>query len=66
MKTPGGRRESKRFFFEKKKQKTFMSLGLGRQNPRGPDSQKFFAALFFKKARTFSSAFRLPRPPRLV
>jgi hypothetical protein len=44
---------SKHFFFEKKKQKTFAELDLGRWDARGPVQQKFFAALFFKKARTY-------------
>jgi len=45
-------KESKRFFFEKKKQKTFAPLDRVFVTTRGPDSQKFFAELFFKKATT--------------
>jgi hypothetical protein len=44
----------KRFIFEKKKQKTFVHLGQGRFNIPAPDSQKFFAPLFYKKAAAFS------------
>jgi len=41
------------FFFEKKNQKTFATLGLGRRNGSAPLEQKFFAELFFKKATAF-------------
>jgi len=41
-----GRR--KKFFFEKKNQKTFVSFYTGTCNV--PREQKFFAELFFKKA----------------
>jgi hypothetical protein len=46
----------KRFFFEKKKQKTF---DLGRQLLKTPRSQgqKFFAELFFKKATALLGLF---------
>jgi len=37
---------SKNFFFEKKKQKTFINLGHGRLNDHGPNYQKFFASFF--------------------
>jgi hypothetical protein len=48
------KRLSKGFFFEKKKQKTFISraMGVGVATTRGPAAQKFFAPLFFKKAAT--------------
>jgi hypothetical protein len=42
----------KRFYFEKKKQKTFANWPPGAPMSGGLE-QKFFAALFFKKARTF-------------
>jgi len=38
------------FFFEKKNQKTFAPFEPGVCNANDPDSQKFFAELFFKKA----------------
>jgi hypothetical protein len=39
----------KRFFFEKKKQKTFVNLVPSRLHPRGPESQKFLGRLFSKR-----------------
>ena len=42
--------EGKRFFFEKKKQKTSITLGCAGFNTTAPNEQKFFAPLFFKKA----------------
>jgi hypothetical protein len=45
---PPLRRIRKAFFFEKKKQKTFIRLALASQERLGPDSQKFLV-LFFKK-----------------
>jgi hypothetical protein len=39
----------KKFFFEKKNQKTFV-LGTRAFSPAKPKEQKFFAELFFKKA----------------
>jgi hypothetical protein len=53
--------ESKTFFFEKKNQKTFAHWPPGVPRP-GANEQKFFAALFFKKARSFF----LLRPMRLA
>jgi len=44
-------KERKRFFFEKKNQKTFAPGGTGRFTHEAP-GQKFFAELFFKKATT--------------
>ncbi len=43
------------FFFEKKNQKTFAPAGLCRAGAKasGAEYQKFFGALFFKKARYF-------------
>jgi len=43
----------KRFFFEKKKQKTFAPGAVLVETPMAP-GQKFFAELFFKKATAFS------------
>jgi len=42
-------------FLKKKKQKDFFMLGHGRDlaNAPGPESKKFFAPLFFKKAAPF-------------
>jgi len=42
-------------FLKKKKQKDFFMLGLWRWRNRAhaPDSKKFFAPLFFKKAAPF-------------
>jgi hypothetical protein len=44
--------ERKRFFFEKKNQKTFVSLDHARGAPITQE-QKFSAELFFRKATTF-------------
>jgi hypothetical protein len=44
-------RGSKRFFFEKKNQKTFVNLVRGRETSTGPEEQKFFARFFSKKRR---------------
>jgi hypothetical protein len=44
-----------RFFFEKKKQKTF-DLGARGRHAHGLTEQTFFAPLFFKKAATFPLA----------
>jgi hypothetical protein len=46
------RRASKRFFFEKKKQKTFANLGHWRFQQHGPKT-KSFLLLFFKKEALF-------------
>jgi len=43
----------KRFFFEKKKQKTFVSLDHRCSLIPALQEQKFFAELFFKKATTY-------------
>jgi hypothetical protein len=51
--------ESKKFFFEKKNQKTFGRLGFGhlrRHNPK-PSLKKFFGFFFFKKRSAFLWAF---------
>jgi hypothetical protein len=42
--------EGECFFFEKKKQKTFVKLGRADFNATVPVKQKFFAPPFFKKA----------------
>jgi len=42
------RRGRKRFFFEKKKQKTFMYCGLWQERANAPRSESFLL-LFFKK-----------------
>jgi hypothetical protein len=46
----------------KKKQKNFFNLGRAGFAASGPDEQKFFTPLFFKKAAAF--LFR-PKPARL-
>jgi hypothetical protein len=52
-------KEGKNFFFEKKKQKTFVNFDRAGFISGGPKSQKFFAEpwwashLFFKKATSF-------------
>jgi len=53
----------KRFFFEKKKQKTFVSLGLGRCNRAGTEESEVFCAAprggaFFQKS---AASFRLTK-----
>jgi hypothetical protein len=58
---PGGR---KQFFFEKKNQKTFASLGRASPERPKPNVQKFFAS-FFKK-EDLSSALLLPSATFLV
>jgi hypothetical protein len=40
----------KRFFFEKKNQKTFFGFTLKPLNPRSPDSKKFLPRFFQKSA----------------
>jgi hypothetical protein len=45
-------REGKRFFFEKKKQKTFIKLGRAGFAASGPVKQKFLRR-FFQKAASF-------------
>jgi uncharacterized protein (DUF2147 family) len=51
----------KGFFFEKKKQKTFLYLGRAGFTAPASASKKFFAPLFFKKAATcFLLFFALP------
>jgi len=50
----GGRKGRKRFFFEKKKQKTFAYWGRGHLPVHGPQEKSFFASFFSKKeALTF-------------
>jgi hypothetical protein len=53
-KVQGGRKVKarKKFFFEKKNQKTFAPETEVLETPMAP-GQKFFAELFFKKATTF-------------
>ncbi len=61
---------SQRFFFEKKKQKTFAKLGHGRFHKHGPRKQSFFCFFFVHKkeilpclALTFSLAACSSAPP---
>jgi hypothetical protein len=42
-------KESKRFFFEKKQQKTFSCCGLWHLPGQRPQERKFFCFFFFKK-----------------
>jgi len=42
--------ESKNFFFEKKKQKTFINLGQRLFHQHGINYQKFFASFFQKRS----------------
>jgi hypothetical protein len=54
-KAPG--RESKRFFFEKKNQKTFVPAGCGAVSVTARSNRSFFASFFAKKeALTFCYA----------
>jgi hypothetical protein len=46
--------ESKRFFFEKKKQKTFANCGLRHCCCHTPQEQKFFGSFFQKRTSFFS------------
>jgi hypothetical protein len=61
MSTPFGmtREESKRFFFEKKKQKTFVGLAMGRETRRAKEFKSFL--LLFSKKEGLPS---LPTPPK--
>jgi putative SOS response-associated peptidase YedK len=43
--------ESKRFFFEKKKQKTFAHCGLWQQRRHGPQQIRVFLLLFLQKKK---------------
>jgi hypothetical protein len=43
----------KLLFVNQKKQKNFFTLGPCRFSASGPNEQKFFAPLFFKKAAAF-------------
>jgi hypothetical protein len=45
---------SKGFFFEKKKQKTFICGGVWRGDRHGPQDQKFFGSFFQKRTAFFS------------
>jgi hypothetical protein len=56
-----GRRQRKRFFFEKKNQKTFTNSGLASAERPKPIEQKFFAS-FFQKRRP-SCCLPYLRPP---
>ncbi len=47
------KRRGRLLFVNKKKQKNFFNLGLCRFSATGPNEQKFFAPLFFKKAASF-------------
>jgi hypothetical protein len=57
--------ESKRFFFEKKKQKTFIYGGLWQAPANAPKEQKFFAS-FFQKRSAFLYFSGLLRRLRLL
>jgi hypothetical protein len=46
--------EGKSFFFEKKKQKTFVPLAAASPSTAGPDSQKFFGSFFQKRTASIS------------
>jgi hypothetical protein len=47
----------KRFFFEKKKQKTFIYWGICRWRCLGPKERKFFASFFQKRSAFFFLTF---------
>jgi hypothetical protein len=47
------KRRGRLFFVNKKKQKNFLTLGRAGFSAAGPNQQKFFAPLFFKKAASF-------------
>jgi hypothetical protein len=47
------RRRKGLLFVNKKKQKNFFHLGRAGFSASGPEEQKFFAPLFFKKAAAF-------------
>jgi hypothetical protein len=49
----GGWEGSKRFFFEKKKQKTFTSFGAEYPPRKCLNGQKFFASFFQKRSACF-------------
>jgi hypothetical protein len=53
--------EGRMFFFEKKNQKTFATLGVGVGDSRVPKS-KSFLLLFFKKEDSFLPRPHAPRP----
>jgi hypothetical protein len=44
---------SKRFFFEKKNQKTFGPAGCGNGDAKAPNEQKFFGSFFQKRTSSF-------------
>jgi hypothetical protein len=48
-------RRERLLFVNKKKQKNFFHLGHAGFTATGPNKQKFFAPLFFKKAAAFLS-----------
>jgi hypothetical protein len=50
----------KRFFFEKKKQKTFCPAGCGEGRANAPRSKSFFASFFSKKEALSWHHFQLP------
>jgi hypothetical protein len=45
------RKEGKRFFFEKKKQKTFANCGRGHKRGHSPRLAEVFLLLFFQKKK---------------
>jgi hypothetical protein len=48
------------FFFEKKNQKTFASLGRASQERPKPNNQKFFASFFQKRSSFFNFSIDNP------
>jgi hypothetical protein len=50
-------KQRKRFFFEKKNQKTFATLGRALPEGRQPEDQKVFCCFFSKKQTLLSFAF---------
>jgi hypothetical protein len=58
-----GKRASKNFFFEKKKQKTFAPLRAALAAPKPREAaQKLFARFFSKKRCLYRAAWRLTNP----
>jgi hypothetical protein len=51
---PESESERKAFFFEKKKQKTFICFGFGFSGWAQPSEQKFFGSFFQKRTASFA------------
>jgi hypothetical protein len=51
-------RQSKRFFSEKKKQKTFAPAGVGNAGAPARSKRKFFASFFQKRSAFFPKSAR--------